>query len=111
MTDGRTTRSFSRETATKQNPVGATGGVLGSGTTKRTVPSHEDGISLPSKSIAVCSISDSGSLPRVSFRKRRVRPARNGIGSIICSFANGSLAGARPKEPEAVTKSPSAALT
>src|SRR5215471_21273916 len=63
MTDGRTTCSVSRETASKQNPVGraSSGGVLCSETGRRKLRAcHEERISFPSKRIAVCSDPDSG---------------------------------------------------
>jgi hypothetical protein len=60
------------------------GGVLCSllGTIQGVVPSHEEGISLPSKSIAVCSISDSGTLPQ-SEQFAQVRLVPSGVAELL----------------------------
>jgi hypothetical protein len=63
------------------------GGVLCSllGTIQGVVPSHEEGISLPSKSIAVCSISDSGTLPQ-SEQFAQVRLVPSGVAELLGAF-------------------------
>ena len=71
-------------------------------------PSHEEGISLPSKSIAVCSIPDSGTLPRgphpSSVAPRALRrqipevgaECPNGARSALCGGRSVALSNERP---------------
>jgi hypothetical protein len=58
-------------------------GFCARGNRRRTVPSHEEGISLPSKRIAVCSIPDSGALPG-SERSEKAPLCWRGQGGSSC---------------------------
>src|SRR5215471_12023359 len=103
-TDGRTKCPVSRETARKAKPrLGerhlTVAGFCCSVQQQGGFPSHEEGISLPSKSIAVCSIPDSGTLPRgphpSSVAPRALRRQIPEVGAECPNGARSALCGGR----------------